>query len=92
MSDVILYKKQKDQLAKSVGKAFDALGDLALTLAELGISPTGRVEKGNIVPALDVAADAPSDEKPKKAKKEKAEKPSKSKKSGNGSSAHLTEM
>lgn len=41
MSDVILYKKQKEQLAKATGKAIDALNGLTVVLAQIGVSPVG---------------------------------------------------
>lgn len=45
MSDVILYKKQKEQLAKAAGKVFEAQAAFAQVLAGIGISPVGTPVK-----------------------------------------------
>ncbi len=73
MSDVILYKKQKEQLAKAAGKAFDALSDLAQALNAVGVTPIGKPEK---------AAVAEEPKKKAKAKKAKAEKTATSRNGG----------
>lgn len=65
MSDVILYKKQKDQLAKAAGKVFEAQAAFAQVLSQIGISPIGKPEKPTAV-----GDDAPKKKGPK-AKKEK---------------------
>lgn len=54
MSDVILYKKQKEQLAKAAGKVFEAQAAFAQVLAGIGISPVGTAPK-----ASETAAEAP---------------------------------
>lgn len=75
MSDTILYEKQKAKLAKAVGKAQQALADVTLVLASIGIAPT-------------VDEEAPSSE-PKAPRKPRAEKASKAEKKAktNGGSA-----
>lgn len=64
MSDVILYKKQKEQLAKAAGKVFEAQAAFAQVLAGIGISPVGTPVKAS--ETADVAPKKKAGRKPKK--------------------------
>ncbi len=69
MSDVILYKKQKEQLAKAAGKVFEAQAAFAQVLAGIGISPVGTPVKAS--EAADVAPKkGKAGRKPKKESKQ----------------------
>jgi DNA-binding protein H-NS len=83
MKDVIVYKKQAEQLVKAVAKAQEAVGEVYLVLAAMGLTQTATAETTPNVEAQDGAAKPAKNKKAKTEKKPKAEKKSAT---GNGRS------
>lgn len=71
MSDVILYKKQKEQLSKAVSKALDAQAELVNVLNSIGVSIVG---KSASVSTDDASSKVKGPKKAPKVKTEKTEK------------------